>query len=147
MQLVSPAFKDQQSLPEKFTCKGDNFSPPLHFKNVPQGTESLALLVDDPDSPSGTFIHWLIWNVEPDTTKIAERSGLGFRGRNDFGVIGYKGPCSPIGKSHRYVFHLYALDKILNLPDGASRREVERAMQGHILESAQLTALFGEKEQ
>ncbi|MDP1836266.1 MAG: YbhB/YbcL family Raf kinase inhibitor-like protein [Chlamydiales bacterium] len=143
MKLSSPAFKDQQPLPQKFTCKGANVSPPLTFEGIPVDTKSLALIVDDQDAPSGTFVHWIIWNVDPDLTHIAERSGLGFRGRNDFGALGYRGPCPPPGKAHRYIFHLYALDQELSLPDGITRQKLDEQMKGHILESAELTAFYG----
>lgn len=146
MKLSSPAFEDQAPLPAKFTCKGANVSPPLRFDGIPEKAKSLALIVDDQDAPSGTFVHWLVWNIAPDHSHMAERSGLGFRGRNDFGALGYRGPCPPPGKAHRYIFHLYALDKVLKLPDGITRPKLDEQMKGHILESAELTAFYGDED-
>jgi Raf kinase inhibitor-like YbhB/YbcL family protein len=128
----------------KYTSYGQNISPQLAWEELPRGTISLAVLCEDPDAPSGTFVHWLAWNIRADSRAIPE-NGMhdGIRqGKNDFGRTGYGGPRPPPGKPHRYVFHVYALDKELSLESGAKRRDVERAMQGHVLDEATLLGKF-----
>lgn len=151
MELSSGAFRDGDEIPSVHTCEGKDTSPPLSIKNVPQGTKSLALIVDDPDAPGGTFVHWVIWNIPPDTGSIPEGvqpaktlSSLGGakQGMNDFGKLGYRGPCPPHGPPHRYFFKLYALDTTVDLEPGASKAELERAMQGHVLAQATLTGRY-----
>lgn len=143
-RLTSPAFADGANIPEKYTCKGDNLSPPLGIVGTPDGTASLALIMHDPDAPGGDFLHWTLWGIPADTTVITENSApLGASsGATDFGAAQYGGPCPPSG-THHYVFDLYALNLgKLPLKPGASRREVEAALQGHILAQTSLTGVF-----
>ena len=140
MKLTSPAFEHQTMIPPKYTCQGEDISPPLTLSNIPKGTESLALINDDPDAPIRTWNHWLIWNIKP-TGEINENSAPGTQGKNSWGRNDYGGPCPPRGK-HRYFFKLYALDTKLNLPEGATKSELEKAMVGHILGQAELVGVY-----
>src|ERR1039458_6249048 len=139
MNLGSTAFKEGDLIPAKHTCEGKNVSPHLRWDLVPPGTQSLALIVDDPDAPSGTFVHWVVYRIPPIVTGLQEGvspvdviSNGAMQGRNGFGKIGYGGPCPPSG-THRYFFRLYALDKQLGLKAGKSRKELENEMIGHII--------------
>ena len=149
IQLTSSAFEEGQPIPEKYSCEGPDLSPPLVWTGVPQGAQSLALICDDPDAPMGTWVHWVLFNLPPDTTSLAE--GLpkktkldngALQGVNDFKRPGYGGPCPPPGKPHRYFFKLYALDRSLDLGEGARKKDVEKAMQGHILAQGQLVGTY-----
>lgn len=141
IKLSSPAFLAGQAIPKKYTCDGQNINPSLAIENVPSQAKSLALIVDDPDAPGGTFNHWLVFNIEPSTIEIQENNSPqdGILGTNDFGKIGYGGPCPPSGQ-HRYFFRLFALDTKLDIAQGVKRGELENAMQNHILDK---TELFG----
>jgi len=135
-------FGNGESIPRRFTCEGDDASPALAWSNEPSGTESFALIVDDPDAPAGTWNHWLLWDVPAHVHSIAEgfRPGaVGSSGKNDFGKPGYGGPCPPKGHGpHRYYFTLYAVDRpALGLPPGAKRQELDRALKNHVLAQAQ----------
>ena len=142
MNISSPAFRDNGSIPPKYTCDGANTNPPLVFAAVPQNAKSLALVVDDPDAPGGTFDHWIIWNISPSATNIAEgQPPQGVAGRNGFGKSGYGGPCPPSGE-HRYQFRLYALDTTLNLPASSSKADLEKALNGHISAQAQMVGRY-----
>jgi Raf kinase inhibitor-like YbhB/YbcL family protein len=146
MKISSSAFENNSPIPPKYTCDGQDINPPLEIKDIPEGTNSLVLIVDDPDAPKGTFLHWLVWNIPPETTLI-EESHLpegAVQGKNDFGKENYGGPCPPFG-THRYFFKVYALDKVLDLPEGSSLKEVEEVMKGHILDQAQLIGLYQRK--
>lgn len=140
MQIKTAAFTDGSLIPQRFTCEGDDVSPALSWTDPPAGTASFALIVDDPDAPRGTWTHWTLFNLPATTTGLAEgwRAG-GTSGRNDFGNTGYGGPCPPRGHGpHRYFFRLYALDVAhLALAEGAARKELERAMAGHVVAQAQ----------
>ncbi|MFO8016428.1 MAG: YbhB/YbcL family Raf kinase inhibitor-like protein [Candidatus Woesearchaeota archaeon] len=140
--LRSPEFGHEGRIPDKYTCKGNDINPPLEIENIPEGTESLALILDDPDAPTGTFVHWTLWDMEP-AERISEDSvpSGAVQGTNDFGKAAYGGPCPPSGE-HRYFFRLYALDTKLDLEEGASREELEDAMEGHIIEKAVLMGLY-----
>jgi Raf kinase inhibitor-like YbhB/YbcL family protein len=143
--LDSPAFSEGAEIPRRHTCDGDNLSPRLTWHDVPTGTQSFALIVDDPDAPSGTFTHWVLFDIPAGLTELLEAAtGAGRTGRNDFGKKGYGGPCPPKGHgSHRYVFKLSALDvETLGLPDGTSRSSVEAAVKGHSLATAQLVGRY-----
>ena len=142
--VESPAFQPSQLIPPKFTCKGANESPPLQFKGVPGNAKSLAIVVEDPDAPGGLFTHWLVWNIEPGILEVKTASvpTSAVQGRNDFGKIGYGGPCPPSGV-HRYVFRALALNGKLSLQAGANRAEFDRALAGHIVSQGELTARFG----
>ena len=135
--LNSPAFEDSGSIPQKFTCQGDNVSPELNWSEAPANTKSYALIMDDPDAPGGTFTHWVLFDLPADQKQLAENAGpIGMSGINGLNQTGYMGPCPPSGL-HRYYFRLYALDvSSLNLNAGASRSEVESAMKGHIIGTA-----------
>jgi Raf kinase inhibitor-like YbhB/YbcL family protein len=145
MQISSPAFGENQTIPAKYTCDGAETSPPLHIAGVPAPARSLVLVVDDPDAPGGTFDHWLLFDIPPQTTDLAEgKAAVGRSGTNGFGRTGYGGPCPP-DREHRYFFRLYALDQELNLRQGVSRDDLEKAMQGHIMAQAQLMARYDRK--
>ena len=143
MRLTSPAFKNNQLIPKKYTCDGENINPPLQISGIPAGTKSLVLIVDDPDAPMGTWVHWVVWNISPDTTLIEENSVPqgSIQGVNDFGKNTYGGPCPPRG-THRYYFKLYALNTKLPLNPSATKKDVEKAMEGAILEKAELVGLY-----
>lgn len=143
MQLTSPAFKDGEMIPEVYTCKGQGINPPLAIAGVPAESKSLALIMHDPDAPSGDFLHWLVWNIPIQTATIAENSVSdgAVQGKNASGTNKYIGPCPPSG-THHYKFDLYALDDNINLPDSSSREDVESAMSSHVLARSTLTGLF-----
>jgi Raf kinase inhibitor-like YbhB/YbcL family protein len=144
IQITSTAFKEGDKIPRQYTCDGKNVSPPLAWTNVPTNTVSLALIMDDPDAPSGTWVHWVLFNLPASTSGLAQgNDGGGIQGKNDFNKLGYGGPCPPRGVSHRYYIKLYALDNVLDLKGGASKAQVERAMQGHILAQGQLMGKYG----
>jgi Raf kinase inhibitor-like YbhB/YbcL family protein len=141
----SPAFGDGAEIPRRHTCDGDNRSPRLTWRDVPTGTRSFVLIVDDPDAPSGTFTHWVLFDIPAGLTELSEAAtGVGLNGRNDFGKGGYGGPCPPKGHGpHRYFFKLSALDvETLGLPDGTSRSRVEAAMKAHSLATCQLAGRY-----
>ncbi len=140
MKLSSPAFAHQAMIPKKYTCQGGDISPPLTLSHIPEGTISLALITDDPDAPMGTWNHWLIWNLKP-RAEIKEDSAPGTQGQNSWGRNDYGGPCPPRG-THRYFFKVYALDTQLDLPEGATKAELEKTMMGHILEQAELVGRY-----
>ncbi|MGK7924506.1 MAG: YbhB/YbcL family Raf kinase inhibitor-like protein [Spirulina sp.] len=140
MKLASPAFAHNAPIPQQYTCQGEDISPPLTIDNIPEGTIALALIVDDPDAPMGTWDHWLIWNLQP-AGEIQEGSAPGTQGQNSWGRNDYGGPCPPRG-THRYFFKLYALDSELALPKGTTKAQLEAAMEGHILERAELLGLY-----
>ncbi len=142
MKLMSSAFRAEEYIPSKYTCDGDNISPSLEISDVSQETESLALVMDDPDAPMGVFTHWIVWNIPKDTTKILEGiKPQGIEGRTDFGRIGYGGPCPPSG-DHTYRFKLYALSKKLDLGEGVIKREFEEAIKDCIIEEALLRGKY-----
>ncbi len=140
MKLSSPAFEHNGDIPQKYTCDGQNINPPLHIDDIPQNTKSMALVVDDPDAPNGTFVHWVVYNI-PVVNKIAENTVPGNQGVNDFNKQEYGGPCPPSGE-HRFVFKAYALDQEPVLTDGASKHDLEKAIQGHILDKAEVVGLY-----
>lgn len=141
LKLSSPAFKHNTSIPAKFTCQGNDINPELVIENVPLGTKSLALIVDDPDAPMKTWVHWVVYDIAPGTLTIAENSIPGKQGINDFRRTNWGGPCPPSG-THRYFFKLYALDTALGLGEGISKIALEKAMEGHILAKAELIGLY-----
>ncbi len=146
MILKSYSFKNGHEIPRRFTCDGGNLNPALIIESAPSETKSLVLIVDDPTATGGgTFVHWVLWNISPETPVISEgETPRGAKqGRNDFGDNGWGGPCPPRGsRPHRYEFKLYALNKVLDLPSGATKEAVERAMQRHILEETSLVGLY-----
>jgi Raf kinase inhibitor-like YbhB/YbcL family protein len=143
LKLSSLAFKHKSSIPAKYTCDGADVNPPLGIENVPAVAKTLALIVDDPDAPGGIWVHWVVWNIGPDTRTIEERSvpAGASEGVNDFRKPAYGGPCPPSG-THRYFFKLYALDTSLALAKNASKRDLEQAMKGHIVAQAELIGLY-----
>jgi Raf kinase inhibitor-like YbhB/YbcL family protein len=151
IQLTSPAFAEGAPIPTQYTCDGEDYSPPLEWSSVPQNTKGIALIVEDPDAPSGTFTHWVIFSIPPAVTELAERFPTtdslpnGARqGLNDMRRTGYGGPCPPTG-SHRYFFKLYALDTELALNPGAAKKDLVDAMRGHILAQGQLMGTYKRK--
>lgn len=142
MKIASPAFEHEGKIPLKYTCDGEDISPPLQFVDVPKEAASLALVMDDPDAPMGTFDHWVVWNVLASTTTIEEgKEPEGIQGMTGFGRKGYGAPCPPSGE-HRYFFKLYALDTELDLPEGSSKGGLEKAMEGHVIEQATLMGKY-----
>ncbi|MBI5565464.1 MAG: YbhB/YbcL family Raf kinase inhibitor-like protein [Chloroflexi bacterium] len=144
-QVASPAFADGATVPDLYTCHGDDVSPELNWQMPPATTQSFALIMDDPDAPGGTFTHWVLFNLPAETRQLpAGTNTIGVGGQNGFGSSGYRGPCPPPGGAHRYFFKLYALDvATLNLPAGASRSDIEQALRDHIVGRAQLMGRFG----
>ena len=141
--LESDAIAHGQPIPDRHTCEGEDVSPPLGWRNVPEGTQSLALIVDDPDAPRGIFTHWVAWGLAPAAGGIGEGESAPYEGANDFGSTGYRGPCPPPGHGrHRYVFRLYALDAEPELATGAAKAELEQAFEGHVLNMAELVGTY-----
>lgn len=142
MKITSPAFQNNQRIPAQYTCDGENVNPPLTITDVPTGAKSLVLIMDDPDSPTGTWDHWIVFNIPVATTEILEgQEPAGVQGKTSFGEVGYGGPCPGSGE-HRYFFKFYALDRQLDLQEGASKKEVEQAMEGHIVEQEKLVGKY-----
>ena len=140
LQVISTVFSHKGHIPPEYTCEGKNINPPLIVKNFPENTKTLALIVEDPDAPNGTFDHWLVWNIQPNEA-IAERSNAGINGTNSFGKTGYGGPCPPSGV-HRYFFKVFALNAELNLKAGAGKNELLNAMNGHVLATGEIMGLY-----
>jgi Raf kinase inhibitor-like YbhB/YbcL family protein len=143
LTISSTAFRHNGMVPAKYTCDGTDVSPPLAIEGVPENATSLALIVDDPDAPAGTWVHWVVWNIDPKTKEIAEGSVPkgAHQGMNDFRRRNYGGPCPPSG-THRYFFKLYALDTLLSLGTGAEKTDLERSMHGHLLARAEIIGLY-----
>ncbi len=146
--LSTQSFAPGGEIPRKYTCEGDDLSPELSWSEPPKGTKSFALIADDPDAPSGTFTHWVLYDVPAEMRQLAEGASRGqlpagaSQGRNGFGKTGYGGPCPPPGKPHRYFFKLYALDANLGLKPGASKQQLEQAMKGHVLAQSEVVGTF-----
>ena len=152
MQLTSGAFKEGDTIPAKYTCDDRNVSPPLEWSRAPANAKTVALIADDPDAPVGTWVHWVLYHLPATVSKLPEdvvkgqhTPEGGTQGLNDFKHLGYGGPCPPPGKPHRYFFRIYALDARLDLKPGATKKEVERAMQDHILAQGQLMGTYKRK--
>jgi Raf kinase inhibitor-like YbhB/YbcL family protein len=146
ISITSPSFQAGGDIPTKFTCNGTNVSPELQISSVPNEAKSVVLIVDDPDAPRGLFTHWIVWNIDPKTTRVAENSAptAAVQGTNDFGKRNYGGPCPPSGM-HRYFFKIFALDTKLELKPGARRVEIDAAMRGHVLAQGELMARYSHK--
>jgi Raf kinase inhibitor-like YbhB/YbcL family protein len=143
MELKSTAFADGQPIPRRHTCDGEDLSPPLTWTDVPEGTASLALIVDDPDAPRGTFTHWLGWGLDRTAAGLGEGEAAPEEGRNDFGETGYRGPCPPPGHGpHRYFFRLHALEQALGLSPSAGREELDAALAESSLATAELIGTY-----
>jgi Raf kinase inhibitor-like YbhB/YbcL family protein len=147
--LSTTAFPDGGFISKKFTCDGTDISPALAWTEPPAGTKSFSLIVDDPDAPAGTWVHWVLYDLPGDARKLEEGVAKDLQlpdgarqGRNNFGKIGYDGPCPAKGGPHRYFFKLYALDRKVNLKAGATKAQLERAMKGHILAEAEVVGQF-----
>jgi Raf kinase inhibitor-like YbhB/YbcL family protein len=149
ISISAEGFKDGTTIPDVYTCKGKDISPSLSWKEIPAGTKSIALIMDDPDAPGGTFVHWVLYNVPAGTQKMPE--GMPYdktlpdgsmQGMTDFGRTGYGGPCPPPGKPHRYFFKIFALDSMINLPPGASKKQLENVMAGHILAKGEIIGMY-----
>lgn len=148
IKLTSAAFKDGQPIPRQYTCDGVNVSPPLEWNGVPKNAKAIAIIADDPDAPGGTWVHWVAYDLPAENIGLVENlpadeqlKAGGFQGTNDFGKIGYGGPCPPSG-THRYFFKIYALGNFLSLKVGATKAQVEKAMEGHIVAQGQLMGTY-----
>jgi Raf kinase inhibitor-like YbhB/YbcL family protein len=141
LTIKSSSFQHNSPIPKKYSCDGENTNPPLTIEGTPKESKSLALIVDDPDAPNGTFDHWVVWNIPPSTTKVAENSVPGMEGLNGARQKGFMGPCPPSG-THRYFFKVYALDTELSLGAKSTKRDLEKAIQGHILAKGELIGLY-----
>jgi Raf kinase inhibitor-like YbhB/YbcL family protein len=142
MKITSSAFQAGGTIPSKCTCDGAGVNPALRWEGAPDRAKSLVLVVDDPDAPGGLFTHWLIWNIDPKTTEIAESSApKGVQGKNDFGRSGYGGPCPPSG-THRYYFKIFALDSDLDLAAGSKRAQLDAAMRGHAIAQGEMMGRY-----
>lgn len=147
LELTSPAFAHNTQIPARYTCDGEDMSPPLHWRHVPPDAVSLALIMDDPDAPRGTWVHWVIYNIPADSSGLPENVppvasvATAVQGTNSWPRLGYGGPCPPSG-THRYFFKLYALDTQLKLPPGATKKDLLQAMAGHVLDEAVLVGLY-----
>ncbi len=143
MKITSPAFGEGGRIPAKYSCEGKNASPALLLSDVPKGAKSIALVMEDPDAPMATFVHWVAWNMPARVKEIPERSVVGVQGLNTVMRPGYVGPCPPSRHGpHRYFFRVYALDVMLNLPASSGRAELDAAMKGHILAEAHLMGTY-----
>jgi Raf kinase inhibitor-like YbhB/YbcL family protein len=150
MNISTPAFSEGQKIPQQFTGDGQNISPSLSWTGAPANTKTFALIVDDPDAPMGTWVHWVAYDIpasvhgltEGEPTSAQIREG-GTQGKSSFGTVGYGGPAPPPGKPHRYFFKLYALDSLLGLKPGASKEDLQQAMKGHVLAEAQTMGMYG----
>lgn len=140
LKITSPAFANKGLIPAKYTCDGEDVNPPLSIEGISEGTQSLALIVDDPDAPMGTWDHWTLWNILP-LEKIEENNAPGVEGLNDFNKHSYGGPCPPSG-THRYFFKVYALDTKLNLKPNSRKKDLEKAMKEHILARGEIIGLY-----
>lgn len=150
LEVSTTAFRPGGTIPTQFTCSGENISPALAWSQPPAHTQSFVLIVDDPDAPAGTWVHWVVYNLPASARRLPEGvptgdavAGGGRQGTNDFHQNSYGGPCPPPGKPHRYFFRLYALDTVLNMRAPVHRKDVDAAMQGHVLAQAETMGTFG----
>jgi len=142
MELSSPAFENGAPLPIEYTNIGDNITPPLNIRNIPENAKSLAIIMDDPGGKIIKFVHWIVWNIPPSKNSIEKGEKILYpQGKNSFRKLGYLGPCPPYGE-HQYFLKVYALDAMLHLKSGVSKKKLEEAMSGHIIDEAQLTCTF-----
>ena len=146
MKVTSSAFQEGGDIPSKFSRDGQDVNPQLRIEGIPANAKSLVLIMDDPDAPVGLFTHWLVWNIDPKTTEIAEKSVPkgAVQGTNDYPNLGYGGPQPPSG-THRYYFKIFALDRTLDLPAGAKRKDLEKAMNGHVIGEGQLMGRYSHR--
>lgn len=144
LKVFSTVFSHNGHIPPEYTCDGKDINPPIEVSDIPDGTKTLALIMEDPDAPRGTFDHWIVWNIPPNEA-IAEETNPGISGLNDFGKTGYGGPCPPSGV-HRYFFRVFALDVKLDLPAGTDKQALLDAMHGHILATGEIMGLYQRKK-
>ena len=149
LPVLSPVFQEGDTIPTKYSCQGQDISPPLVWREPPAGTQTFALILDDLDAPAGVFTHWILFNIPSNSRELpeaiptqAQLASGALQGKNHFGKIGYGGPCPPPGRTHQYQFTLYALDSLLNLKAGGSKKAVLDAMQGHVLAQGQLSGTY-----
>ena len=149
LEMSSDVIKNKEYIPDRYTCDAQDFSPAIFWGEVSVKTKSFVLICDDPDAPYGIWVHWVLFNIPPDSTELKENisetelSSLGIiRGRNDFGELNYRGPCPPPGKAHSYFFKLYALNTTLSLEEGATKKEVIKEMQGHIISEKKIIGKY-----
>ncbi len=143
IEITSTAFNEGSKIPRLYTCDDQNVSPPLAWKGIPPNTVSLVLIMDDPDAPAGTWVHWVLFNLPPNLAGLEQgKTGMGTEGMNDFKRLGYGGPCPPKGSNHRYFIKIYALDRMLDLKAGATKAQVESLMMGHILAQGKLMGRY-----
>lgn len=144
MKLTSPAFTHNEVIPSKYTCDGENINPPFLIEGVPDGAKELVFILDDPDSQAGTWLHWTMWGISPDTKEIGEDSipSGAKEGLSSFGHIGYGGPC-PVSGTHRYSFRIYALDKVMDLQEGSALDELEKEINTSVIDRAEIIGLYG----
>jgi len=144
MKADSPAFNAMEKIPRQFTCDGENINPPLNIHNVPSTAKSLAIIVDDPDASGKIWSHWVMWNMPPNLNTLPENSfpAGAIQGTNDFGNLRYDGPCPPKAALHRYEFKIYALDKIIDLLSTAKKEDLEKAMNGHVVDFFSLMGTY-----
>ncbi len=140
LKVSSSAFNENELIPIKYTCDGANISPPLNIDHIPENAKSLAIIVDDPDAPVGTWVHWVMWNI-PVTHQIKENKANGIQGINDFGKHKYQGPCPP-GGIHRYFFKVYALNDIIDIPGNTNKHQLEKAISEHIIAFGELVGMY-----
>lgn len=143
LKIDSPVFKNEELIPSRYTCEGEDINPPLLIGDIPAKAKTLALIMEDPDAPNGTFDHWLLWNI-PVAPRIDENSNPGISGKNGFGKTGYGGPCPPSG-THRYFFHVYALDVELDLDAGSDKKTLLDALDNHVLAMGELMGKYQKK--
>jgi Raf kinase inhibitor-like YbhB/YbcL family protein len=152
IEIASSAFSNMQSIPAKYTCDGQDISPPLKWKGIPEKTKSIVLIVDDPDAPRGTWVHWVLYDIPPGVDSLSENqprtdtlpSGAK-QGLTDFKRVGYGGPCPPSG-THRYFFKIYALDTMLNLSAGKTKKEIEAAMKNHVVSQGEMVGTYASRK-
>lgn len=145
LKITSPTFNNEGTIPAKYSCDGEGVNPPLHIENIPDGTKTLALIAEDPDAPNGTFVHWVVYNIDPTEKNIAEASNPGTSGDNSAGKSGYHPACPPSG-SHRYYFHVFALDKSLDMLAGKKKQDLEKEMNGHVIAKGTLMGRYEKKK-
>ena len=143
LHITSPAFQNNGSIPRQYTCDGKDINPPLEIENCPTGAKSIAFICDDPDASVGTWVHWVLWNIDPNTKEISENAVPqgAVEGMNDFKRHAYGGPCPPSG-THRYFFKVYALDTMLDISPNSTKSALEKAMKGHIIAEGQIIGLY-----
>ncbi len=141
-QLTSTAFEANSDIPQKYTCQGSDTNPLLKFQNTPAKAKSLAITVHDPDAPEGVWVHWVVYNIPPNTTELPENINPEYQALNDFGKYNYAGPCPSDEKQHHYIFRAYALDVILMTNDGMTMKDLEKAMRGHIVAQSELVGVY-----